>query len=124
MTATSTALETALAYYRTWTGGDFDKAMIHVADDVVCESPFGRFEGAAAFREFFGPFAERLISASLIAEFGDEESALIMYDTKTPLVASGVAAEHMTVRDGRITRIRMVFDRLPGVEARKAAGSA
>ena len=123
MTATSTALETALAYYRAWTGGSIDQAMPYLAEDVVCEVPPGRIEGAAAFREFLEPFAKRLLSSSVLAEFGDEETALIMYDTKTALVPSGPAADHMTVRDGRITHLRMVFDRLPGVEARAASKS-
>jgi ketosteroid isomerase-like protein len=94
-----------------------------LAEDVVCDVPPGRIEGAAAFRGFLEPFAQRLISSSLLTAFGDEETALIMYDTKTALVPSGPAAEHMTVRDGRITHLRMIFDRLPGVEARASSKS-
>jgi ketosteroid isomerase-like protein len=123
MTATSAALETALSYYRAWTGDSFDQAMTYLAEDVVCDVPPGRIEGAAAFRGFLEPFAQRLISSSLLTAFGDEETALIMYDTKTALVPSGPAAEHMTVRDGRITHLRMIFDRLPGVEARASSKS-
>lgn len=123
MTATSTALEIALSYYRAWTGGRFDRAMAYLAEDVVCEVPPGRIEGAAAFREFLEPFAQRLISSSLLAGFGDEETALITYDTKTALVPSGPAADHLTVQDGRIIRLRMIFDRLPGVEARASSRS-
>jgi ketosteroid isomerase-like protein len=124
MTATRTALETALTYHRHWTGDDFDKAMACIADDVVCDAPFGRFEGAAAFRGFLEPFAQRLIGSTVIAGFGDDRSAVIVYDTTTALVPSGPAADHVTVEGGRITRIRMIFDRLPGVEARRAAEQA
>jgi hypothetical protein len=113
MTATSTALETALAYHRAWTGGDFEKAMSYLADDIVCEAPAGRIEGTEAFREFLGPFADMLISSSLLAAFGDEATALIMYDTSTPPVASAPGAEHLIVEDGRITYLRIVFDRMP-----------
>jgi ketosteroid isomerase-like protein len=35
----SPALSVALAYYHAWTGKDIDRAMTHVADDVVCEAP-------------------------------------------------------------------------------------
>lgn len=121
MTATSTALETALAYHRAWTGGDFDHAMTYIAADVVCETPAGRLVGAEAFREFMGPFAQMLIGASLLAAFGDDETALIMYDTKTPPVASAPGAERLDVRDGVITHLRIIFDRLPFEEARRAS---
>jgi ketosteroid isomerase-like protein len=123
MTATSAALKIALSYYRAWTGGRFDHAMTYLAEDVVCEVPPGRIEGAAAFRQFLEPFAQRLISSSLLAGFGDEETALITYDTKTALVSSGPAADHLTVQDGKIIRLRMIFDRLPGVEARASSRS-
>lgn len=122
MTATSTPLETALAYYKAWTGDAFEHAMTYLADDVVCETPIGRIEGAAAFRAFLEPFAQQLIGSSLVAAFGDEDAAMLMYGSTTPFVTDLMAAEHMTVRDARITRIRLVFDQLPGVEARKAAG--
>jgi hypothetical protein len=123
MNATSAALETALAYHREWTGGEFERATTYWAEDVVCDSPFGRFEGAEAFRGFLEPFAQRLIGSSISAAFGDEAAAIIMYDTTTALVPSGPAADHITVHDGRITQVRMVFDRLPGVEARAAANA-
>jgi hypothetical protein len=42
----SPALDTALAYHRAWTSHDFDKAMTHVAADIVCDAPAGRVEGA------------------------------------------------------------------------------
>ncbi|WP_033441739.1 nuclear transport factor 2 family protein [Saccharothrix sp. NRRL B-16314] len=119
---TGTALDTALAYHRAWTGHDFDRAMTYVAEDVVCDAPAGRIEGAAAFRDFMGPFTRIVVGTTLIAAFGDDETALLMYDTRTAPVASAPGAEHLTVRDGRITRVRIVFDRLPFDAARKASG--
>ncbi len=117
---TSPALRVALAYYRAWTGKDIDLAMSHLADDVVCDAPAGRIEGVAAYRAFLGPFAQMLIGADLIAAFGDEERAMIMYDTRTTLVPSGPGAECVTVRDGRIVHNRFLFDRLPFEAARRA----
>ncbi len=49
------ALQTALAYHRSWTGGELEQAMRHIAADIVCEAPAGRLEGAQAFRGFMGP---------------------------------------------------------------------
>jgi hypothetical protein len=121
MTADSPALDTALAYHRAWTGHDFERAMTYIAEDVVCDAPAGRIEGAEAFRDFMGPFTEIVLDSRLIGAFGDDETALLMYDTRTVPVAGAPGAEHLTVRDGRITHIRIVFDRAPFDAARQAA---
>lgn len=116
-----TALETTLAYFEAWTHHDFDRAMTHVDDDVVCHAPGGRIEGAAAFRAFMEPFTQIVTRSALVAAFGDERTSVLMYDTATVPVPDAPGAEHHTVRDGRITEIRIVFDRLPFETARRPA---
>jgi ketosteroid isomerase-like protein len=110
-----------MAYYRAWTGGNLDAALRCLADDFVCDAPAGRIAGIAAYREFLGPFAGMLRSATLLAAFGDGSTALLMYDTETTLVASAPGAECLTVRDGRIVHNRFVFDRAPFIAARAGA---
>jgi hypothetical protein len=44
-----------------------------------------------------------------------------MYDTETVPVASAPGAECLTVRDGTITHIRIIFDRAPFEAARRAS---
>ncbi|TSD99481.1 nuclear transport factor 2 family protein [Skermania sp. ID1734] len=122
-TTTSPALQVALDYYHAWTAGDLDKAMTYIADDIVCEAPAGRLEGAAAFHGFMAPFTQILRRAELIAAYGDEDTALIMYDTETVPVASAPAAECLTVRDGKITHDRFIFDRAPFQAARQQAAN-
>ena len=115
---TSPALRTALAYYQAWTDHDLDKAMSYVADNSVCDAPAGRLEGAAAYRAFMVPFVQILRSSKLIAAFGDEQTALVMYDTETVPVPSAPGAEWVTVTDGKITYSRFIFDRAPFDAAR------
>jgi hypothetical protein len=117
---TSPALRTALAYYHAWTGHDLDQAMSYIADDIVCDAPAGRLEGADAYRDFMGPFVQILAGSELIAAFGNEQTALIMYDTETVPVKSAPAAECVTVTGGKITYSRFVFDRAPFDAARRA----
>jgi hypothetical protein len=117
----SSALDTALAYHRAWTGHDFDQAMTYIAEDIVCDAPAGRIAGTDAFRAFMGPFAQILTNSNVIAAFGDDETALLMYNTETVPVQDAPGAECLTVRDGTITHIRIVFDRAPFDAARKAA---
>ena len=58
--STSPALDVALAYYQAWTSQDLEEAMSYIADDIVCDAPAGRLEGAAAYRKFMGPFVQML----------------------------------------------------------------
>jgi ketosteroid isomerase-like protein len=120
--ATNPALDVALAYFHAWTGHDIDKAMEYVADDIVCDAPAGRLEGAAAYRGFMDPFIQMLTGSELLAAFGDGEKAVVVYDTETVLVSSAPAAECVTVRGGKIAYSRFIFDRAPFDAARRRAG--
>jgi ketosteroid isomerase-like protein len=122
--STSPALEVALAYFHAWTGHDLDKAMEYVADDMVCDAPAGRLEGAAAFRGFMGPFVQILTGSQIIAAFGNDEQAVVVYDTQTVPVKSAPAAECVTVREGKIAYSRFIFDRAPFDAARRAQADA
>ena len=117
---TSTALRTALAFHEAWTSKNLEKAMTYVADDILCDAPAGRIEGAPAYRAFMAPFVEMLLDATLIAAFGDNDRAVVVYDTRTTLVASGPAAEYVTITAGKISYNRFIFDRAPFMAARLA----
>jgi limonene-1,2-epoxide hydrolase len=117
----SAALSVATAYYHAWTGKDLDLAMRYVADDVVCEAPLGRIEGVEGLRQFMAPFAQMLTSSDLIAAFGDDETAVLLYNPHTTLVEDAPSAECFTVRDGRIVHSLLIFDRTPFDAARRQA---
>jgi hypothetical protein len=121
---TDPALQIALAHHRAWTGKDLETAMNYIADDVVLDAPPGRITGIQAYRDFLGPFAEQLlIRTEMLAAFGDDSTALIMYDAETIPAKSAPAAECVTVRDGKIVYNRFIFDRLPFEEfQRRQAG--
>lgn len=122
--SSSPALDTALAYHRAWTSHDFERAMTHIAEDIVCDAPAGRMEGNEAFRDFMEPFVRILIGSNMLAAFGDDTTALLMYDTETVPVKNAPGAECLTVRDGKIAHIRIVFDRMPFEAARSAAAGS
>lgn len=117
---TSPALQIALSHHRAWTGKNLDAAMEYLADDVVCDAPAGRIDGVQAYRDFLAPFAERLlIRTELIAAFGDDSTAVLVYDAETIPAKSAPAAECVTVRDGKIVYNRFIFDRTPFDEFRR-----
>lgn len=119
------AVETALAYHQAWTSGDFELAMTYIAADIVCEAPAGRLDGAEAFGGFMGPFAQILISSWLLAAFGDDEIAVVTYDTDTDTVPvkDAPGADCVTVADGKIRHMRIIFDLLPVEDARRRPAS-
>ena len=110
MTNTSPALTTALAYFQAWTSGDFDSAMAYVADDIVCQAPAGTLEGADAFRAFMGPFSQIVTRSELVAAFGDDTTAVLIYDTDTVPVKDAPGAECHTVVDGTIDLDKADFE--------------
>jgi len=120
--AGSPALRTALAYFRAWTSHDLDRAMSYIDDDIVCHAPAGVLKGADAYRGFMAPFVQILTGSELLAAFGDDTTAVIVYDTRTVPVPSAPAAECVTVVNGKITGSRFIFDRLPFDTARKTQG--
>jgi hypothetical protein len=115
-------LRVALAYYEAWTAQDFDRAMTYIAEEISCDTPGGRLSGSAAFRAFMEPFSQILTRAELIAAFGDDRTALLMYDTDTVPVTHAPGAEWHIVENGKIAHITIIFDRQPFTEARAAAG--
>jgi ketosteroid isomerase-like protein len=121
MTEQTTPLQIALAYHQAWSSHDMDRAMTYIAENIVCDAPAGRIEGAEAYRAFMGPFVKMLKATKLLAAFGDHVTAIIMYDTQTALVESGPGAEWLTIKDGKIVYSRFIFDRLPFEEARRKA---
>jgi limonene-1,2-epoxide hydrolase len=118
----SPALTVAMAYYEAWTARDMDRAMTYVADDIVCDAPAGRIEGAERYRAFLAPFAQMLTGSDLIAAFGDDKTAVMMYDPHTTLVQSVPTGEWFRLEHGKIVQSRLVFDRTPFDAARRAAG--
>jgi SnoaL-like domain len=113
----SAALEVALAYHEAWASNDFERAMTYIGDDIICEAPPGRIEGAEAYRAFMGPFVEILERTQMIAAFGDDDTAIVLYDTDTIPVQHAPGAEYVTVVEGKIVHSHFVFDRLPFREA-------
>ncbi len=117
---TTAALQTALDYHRAWSTHDVDAAMALVDPDIVCDAPAGPVVGRDAFREFMGPFAAMTTRTEVLGAFGDDETAVVLYDTETTLVPHAPGAERVEVVGGRITRMTIVFDRLPFAQARAA----
>ncbi|MFD4636083.1 nuclear transport factor 2 family protein [Lentzea sp. NPDC058436] len=115
---TGTAQTIADEYVRAWTGGDAEKALSLVADDVVCEAPSGRIEGIEGYRQFLAPFVGRMLKGEVIDVLGHDTRAVTVYAVDLPFVKNLHGTEYLTVTDGRISHVISVFDMSPMLKAR------
>jgi hypothetical protein len=118
MTAiTGSAQQVADEYVRAWLGGDAEKALSFIADDIVCEAPNGKITGLEGYRNFLEPFATSLISGTLIDVLGDDDHAATVYIVEAPFAKDLRGMEYLTVKDGKITHVVSVFDLSPMIKA-------
>ncbi|TBZ59728.1 nuclear transport factor 2 family protein [Rhizobium leguminosarum] len=110
-TTSSPGLQVAMTYYDAWRNRDHATAMKVVADNVVNETPFGTTEGGEALHKGESEFAHILTGATLVAAFGDETTALLMYYTHTQPVPSVLSSKQFTIENGKITALKGVFDK-------------
>lgn len=107
------ALQVARAYHDAWTGRDFDTACRYLAPDLKTEVPINAYAGRDDFADAVTRFAGFAQRVDLVAEFGSGEQALLLYDMHTQQLGRFRVAEHFTVADGLIQRIRQVHDTAP-----------
>jgi hypothetical protein len=109
-TTNSPALQIALNYYDAWRDLRHGDAMEVVADDVVSETPFGPLHGAKALSDSEAQFAGMLKGATMIASYGDDTTALLLYYTHTHPAPNVLSAKYFEVSDGKITAMKALFD--------------
>ncbi|MGW3352148.1 nuclear transport factor 2 family protein [Nonomuraea rubra] len=110
MNTSKTPAEIAVAFIEAFGRRDLAAVSLHLAEDVVFESPRGTIEGASAVVEAIGQFAEVVAAVKILSVLGNDEEAMIMYDMVTGPFGTLRAADHLAVRDGRIISDRLVFD--------------
>ena len=110
-------LTLARAYHTAWTTRQFDDAAQHLADGLVVEVPINDYPTKADFIRAVELTRDMSSAVNMLAEFGKPGEAVLLYDLQLPMTELRVA-EHFTVRDRRITRIRQIHD----TAALRAAG--
>lgn len=106
------ALDVVMQYHRAWTSGDVDTAMTKVSDDFVCHTPGDGSLGKEDFREYLASFVPMMTGLDDLAQFVDGDRVALLYYPQTAVTSTTLAAEYLTVRDGRIAESRLAFDRL------------
>src|SRR5215472_11490882 len=114
---TEDALAVVRAYHRAWTTRNFQEAGRCLSEVLALEVPINEYSSKTAFLSAVEATREMSSSVELLAEFGGAEEAMLLYDLRLPITQLRVA-EHFTVSDGQITRIRQIHD----TAALRAAG--
>ena len=107
------ALTVARDYVQAIANKDVDKIMSLSADGVICTSPIGQIEGTAAFRKFHEGFARMIQNVTLLAAFGDDKQAVVVYEADTHPVPNAVTAELLQVKNGKLAATRVIYDATP-----------
>ena len=103
-------VEIAEAFTRAWASGKLEEAARYVADDVVFDGPMQKSTGLKPYIEGLTKLSQAVIGVRMIAAYGDDEHALLMYDLLTEAYGTLTCAKYLTVRDGRIARDQLTFD--------------
>ena len=102
MTAQSTPAGLARAFTEAWTHHDMETAASYVGEDATFDSPRFHLVGKRAYLDALAAFARTITAATVLAAFGDESQALIMYETTIGQAPALTNIELLTFRDGKI----------------------
>ncbi len=116
-TADST-LSVVRAYYRGWTNKNFAEAIHFLASDLKVEVPVNDYPTTESFAKALTGFGRMVKGVVLLGEFAKGNEAMLLYDMDVDQLGTVRIAEHFTVVNGKIARIRQIHDTV----ALRAAG--
>ena len=97
------------------------------AGTLAVEVPVNDYPTAESFAAALQNFGSMVSSVELLSAMSDGNEAMLLYDLEAGPVGTLRVAEHFTVNDGKITRIRQIHDtaavRAAGLAGPRPAGS-
>ncbi|NAT79667.1 nuclear transport factor 2 family protein [Dickeya dadantii] len=107
------ALDIARTYVAAMAKKDVETIISISAGNVVCTSPIGQITGIERFQAFQEGFARMITNLTVLAVYGDDEQAVVVYDAETHPVPHSVVAELIKVRDGKLASTEVIYDATP-----------
>jgi hypothetical protein len=108
------------AYHDAWTSKDFARATALLDGTLAVEVPVNDYPTTESFAAALQSFGSMVTGVQLLAAMSDGNEAMLLYDLDVERLGTLRVAEHFTVGQGKITRIRQVHDTV----AVRAAGLA
>jgi hypothetical protein len=99
-----------LGYHAAWTGKDFAAASAFLSPGLAVEVPVHEYPTRESFSRALAGFGSRARGVRLLSEFAQQDEAMLLYDLDVEGLGRFRVAEHFTVKDGQITRIRQIHD--------------
>jgi hypothetical protein len=110
MDTTALTRATARAYHDAWTSRRFDEAVALLADDLRVEVPINAYPTKASFAAALTGFGSIVRHVTLLADLAEDNEAMLLYDMDVEGLGTLRIAEHFTVVNGAIARIRQIHD--------------
>jgi SnoaL-like domain len=107
------ALSVVRRYHAGWTSRRYDDAVALLAPSVEVEVPINEYPTAASFAWALRAFGDHVRRVDLLAEMGAGDEAMLLYDMDVERLGGLRVAEHFTVDEGLIVRLRQVHDTTP-----------
>ena len=103
----------AETYFRSWKAKDFDTLRSILADDITFRGPMGTADGVDDCLKGLAAMAAMMTDLVIQKIFVDGDDVLTWYDIHTANTPPLPTANWSRVQNGKITRIRAVFDPRP-----------
>lgn len=120
MTRDTTPVAVARAFTEAWTSHDMELAASYVSEDAIFDGPLGHADGKQEYMQGINGLARIVTGLRILAAYGDDERALIMYELTTGPFGVLTCAKLLTIRNGKIQTDRLTFD---SHEIKKARGN-
>lgn len=104
------AAAAAATYFEAWRARDFARLRSVLADDVDFAGPLGTAKGGDECQRGIEGMARIMTGIEIRKVFDDGSDVLTWFDLATSVADTVPVANWMQVEDGKITRIRVVFD--------------
>jgi ketosteroid isomerase-like protein len=107
------SLNIARRYHQGWSTGNYDQSIDLLASNLTVEVPINDYPTADSFAQALRTFGEMVTHVELLSEMANDDQAMILYDMQVTQLGQLRVAEHFTVENGKILKLRQIHDTAP-----------
>jgi SnoaL-like domain len=100
-------------YFAAWQNDDFARMRSVLDDALDFAGPLDQFDNADAYQQAIEGLSQLKTDIAIRKTFVDGPDVVTWYDLHTRIAPPSAVAEWSHVEDGKITRVRVVFDARP-----------